>query len=82
MDGDNVFTTFDHKNHYLLGGTGKYATLLYTVMTLHETVGGRPALIVIHKAAGRSSRSLIPRGAATNPRKKRRPAEAKGTRRY
>jgi hypothetical protein len=23
-DGDNVFTTFDDKNHYLMGGTGKY----------------------------------------------------------
>ena len=22
-DGDNVFTTFDDKNHYLMGGTGK-----------------------------------------------------------
>ena len=23
-DGDNVFTTFDDNNHYLMGGTGKY----------------------------------------------------------
>jgi hypothetical protein len=53
-DGDNVFTTFDDKNHYLMGGTGKYkgitGTVPYTVMELHETVGGRSAVIVNHKA--------------------------------
>ena len=53
-DGDNVFTTFDDKNHYLMGGTGKYkgitGTVPYTVVELHETVGGRPAWIVNHKA--------------------------------
>ena len=53
-DGDNVFTTFDDKNHYLMGGTGKYkgitGTVPYTVVELHDTVGGRPANIVNHKA--------------------------------
>jgi hypothetical protein len=54
-DGDNVFTTFDDKNHYLMGGTGKYkgitGTVPYTVVELHETVGGRSAVIVNHKAS-------------------------------
>jgi hypothetical protein len=53
-DGDNVFTTFDDKAHYLMGGTGKYkgitGTVPYTVVGLHETVGGRTAWIVNHKA--------------------------------
>ncbi len=53
-DGDNVFTTFDDNNHYLMGGTGKYkgitGTVPYTVVELHETVGGRWANIVNHKA--------------------------------
>jgi hypothetical protein len=53
-DGDNVFTTFDDKNHYLMGGTGKYkgitGTVPYTVVELHEAVGGREAVIVNHKA--------------------------------
>jgi hypothetical protein len=53
-DGDNVFTTFDDKNHYLIGGTGKYkgitGTVPYTVIALHETVGGGTAWIVNHKA--------------------------------
>ena len=53
-DGDNVFTTFDDKNHYLMGGTGKYkgitGTVPYTVVEIHDTVGGRPAWIVNHKA--------------------------------
>lgn len=53
-DGDNVFSTFDDKNHYLMGGTGKYkgitGTVSYTVVDLHEMVGGRPAVIVNHKA--------------------------------
>ena len=53
-DGDNVFTTFDDKTHYLMGGTGKYkgitGTVPYTVMELHEAVGGREAHIVNHKA--------------------------------
>ena len=52
-DGDNVFVTFDDKNHYLMGGTGKYkgitGTVPYTIVELHDTVGGRPALIVNHK---------------------------------
>ena len=51
---DNVFTTFDDKNHYLMGGTGKYkgitGTVPYTVGELHEAVGGRTAYIVNHKA--------------------------------
>ena len=29
-DGDNVFTTFDDKNHYLMGGTGKYKGITET----------------------------------------------------
>jgi hypothetical protein len=53
-DGDNVFTTFDDKNHYLMGGTGKYkgitGTVPFTVLELHETAGGRGAFIVNHKA--------------------------------
>jgi hypothetical protein len=53
-DGDNVFTTFDDKNHYIIGGTGKYkgitGTVPYTYVDLHEAVGGRPANIVNHKA--------------------------------
>ena len=53
-DGDNVFTTFDDKNHYLMGGTGKYkgitGTVPYTLVELHEAVGGRSAAIVNHKA--------------------------------
>ena len=54
QDGDNVFTTYDDKNHYLMGGTGKYkgitGTVPFTFVELHETVGGRPAYIVNHKA--------------------------------
>ena len=53
-DGDNVFTTFDDNNHYLMGGTGKYKGITgkipYTYVDLHETVGGRPASVVNHKA--------------------------------
>jgi hypothetical protein len=53
-DGDNVFTTFDDKSHYLMGGTGKYkgitGTVPYTIVELHDAVGGRPALVVNHKA--------------------------------
>jgi hypothetical protein len=53
-DGDNVFTTFDDKNHYLMGGTGKYkgitGTVPYTFVLLHDAVGGRPALVANHKA--------------------------------
>jgi hypothetical protein len=53
-DGDNVFTTFDDNNHYPMGGTGKYQgitrTVPYTVVELHDTVGGRGAVIVNHKA--------------------------------
>jgi|SoiMethySBSTD1v2_1073268.scaffolds.fasta_scaffold653106_2 hypothetical protein len=52
--GDNIFAIVDDKNHYLTGGTGKYkgitGTVSYTLVGLHETVGGRPALIVNHKA--------------------------------
>ena len=37
-----------------MGGTGKYkgitGTVPYTVVELHETVGGRTAFIVNHKA--------------------------------
>ena len=44
---------FDDKNHYLMGGTGKYkgitGTIPYTVVELHDTVGGHPANIVNHK---------------------------------
>ena len=53
-DGDNVFTTFDDKNHHMIGGTGKYKVIMgtvpYTVVELHDTVGGRWASIVNHKA--------------------------------
>ena len=42
------------KNHYLMGSTGKYkgitGTIPYTVVELHDTVGGHPANIVNHKA--------------------------------
>ena len=38
----------------MMGGTGKYkgitGTVPYTVVDLHETVGGRAAFIVNHKA--------------------------------
>jgi hypothetical protein len=54
-DGDNVFTTYDEKNHYFMGGTGKYkgitGTIPYTVKELHDTAGGRAARIVTHKAS-------------------------------
>ncbi|MGE0023089.1 MAG: hypothetical protein AB7S70_05585 [Hyphomicrobium sp.] len=53
-DGDKVFSTFDDTSHTLTGGTGKYegitGTAAYAVKELHETVGGRPAVIVNHKA--------------------------------
>jgi hypothetical protein len=53
-DGDNVFATFDDKTTTLIGGTGKYkgitGTVSYTSTELHDTVGGRPALITNHKA--------------------------------
>jgi len=53
-DGDNVFTTSDENNHYIMGGTGKYkgikGTVPYTVKELHKTASGRQALIVNHKA--------------------------------
>ena len=46
-DGDNVFTTFDDINHYLIGGTGKYkgitGTVPYTFVKLQDAVGGRVA---------------------------------------
>src|SRR4029453_14053799 len=55
-DGDNVFVTFDDKNHYFMGGTGKYKGITgnapYTIVELHDTVGGRPALVINHKAQG------------------------------
>ena len=51
---DNVFATFDDKTTTLIGGTGKYkgitGTVSYTNVELHDTVGGRPALITNHKA--------------------------------
>ena len=37
----------------MMGGTGKYKGITnvpYTVVELHETVGGRAAIIVNHKA--------------------------------
>jgi hypothetical protein len=53
-DGDNVFATFDDNTTYLTGGTGKYkgitGTVRYTEAPLHDTVGGRQAVIVNHKA--------------------------------
>jgi hypothetical protein len=53
-DGDNILTTFDGKNHYMKGGTGKYkgitGTVPYTVKWLHKTVDGRSGLVVNHKA--------------------------------
>jgi hypothetical protein len=53
-DGDNVFITFDEKNLYFMGGTGKYKGITgmgaYTYVALHDTVGGRPALVINHKA--------------------------------
>ena len=53
-DGDNVFVTFDDNKHYFMGGTGKYkgitGTAAYTIVQLHDTVGGRAALITNHKA--------------------------------
>src|SRR5215510_6252822 len=53
-DGDNAFATFDDKTSTLIGGTGKYkgitGTASYTNVELHDTVGGRPALITNHKA--------------------------------
>jgi hypothetical protein len=53
-DGDNVFATFDDKTTTLIGGTGKYkgitGTVSYNNVELHDTVGGRAALITNHKA--------------------------------
>ncbi len=53
-DGDNVFITFDDKNLYFMGGTGKYKGITgmgaYTYVLLHDTVGGRPAFVINHKA--------------------------------
>ena len=53
-DGDNVFTTFDDQNHYIIGGTGKYNGITgkvpYTYVDLHDTVGKRNASVVNHKA--------------------------------
>ena len=53
-DGDNVFATFDDNTTYLTGGTGKYkgitGAVRYTEAPLHDTVGGRQAVIVNHKA--------------------------------
>ena len=54
-DGDNIFATFDDNTTYLMGGTGKYkgitGTVRYTEAPLHDTVGGRQAVIINHKAA-------------------------------
>src|SRR5215813_3719165 len=56
-DGDNIFATFDDKTTTLIGGTGKYkgitGTVRYTEAQLHDTAGGRQAVIVNHKAAWR-----------------------------
>ena len=53
-DGDNLFATFDDKTSYLMGGTGKYkgitGTIRYTEVQLRDTVGGRQAFIINHKA--------------------------------
>ena len=53
-DGDNVFTTFDDKNHYLMGGTGKYKGITGTIPTLWWSFTKRSAavqaIIVNHKA--------------------------------
>jgi hypothetical protein len=53
-DGDNIFAIFDDQTTYLMGGTGKYkgitGTVRYTEAQLHDTVGGREAVIVNHKA--------------------------------
>ena len=53
-DGDNVFAIFDDKTTTLIGGTGKYKGITgnapYTIVELHDTVGGRPALVINHKA--------------------------------
>ncbi len=49
-DGDNVFTTFDDNNHYLMGGTGKYkgitGTVPYTVTKTEPRIIGLP--IIVH----------------------------------
>ncbi len=54
-DGHTVFTTFDNENHYIVGGTGKYAGITgkapYTVVQLHETAGGRIGRVVNHKVS-------------------------------
>jgi hypothetical protein len=54
-DGDNIFTTFDDDNHYMMGGTGKYKGISgkvpYTGNQLHDTATGRWAIIVNHKAS-------------------------------
>lgn len=54
-DGDNVFTTFDANAHYFVGGTGKYQGITgkapYTVVELRQTVGGRVARVINHKAS-------------------------------
>ena len=42
-DGNNVFTTFDDKNHYLMGGTGKYKGITGTMPTLSCYFTTRPA---------------------------------------
>ena len=56
-DGDNIFATFDDNTTYLMGGTGKYkgitGTVRYSEVPLHDTVGGRQAVIVNHKATWR-----------------------------
>ena len=54
-DGDNVFTTFDNENHYIVGGTGKYKGITgkapYTPIQLHDTVGGWTPRVVNHKVS-------------------------------
>jgi hypothetical protein len=50
----DIFATFDDNTTYLMGGTGKYkgitGTVRYSEVPLHDTVGGRQAVIVNHKA--------------------------------
>ena len=58
-DGDNVFVTFDDKNHYLMGGTGKYkgitGTAAYTIVQLHDTVNSVRQVSSTTRPSGRLS---------------------------
>jgi hypothetical protein len=61
-DGDNVFVTFDDKNHYFMGGTGKYkgitGTAVYTLSCNFTTrsAAGRP-LSSTTRLSGRSNKA-------------------------